>query len=392
MNTWAQIPGAQKTGKQATLIMQAAAALQFNPATRVSGADLQDDKKMKQFYDRLRLATYNIAVIQAGFNTLSPVPLGNTQPGIPKELRQQGIVSLNQYWGEIIRGVTANNSENGFYLHDPIALATAMYIGENPDRLVHTVSKSSSAAKVVINYTQETKNWAIGNKKLLETYPTVGWVFAPHIGEYDPNVMYFLEATDLIGPKDNPFDANGAALKNYIINVTAAKDKYNYYQIDKDVNKLFTDPNNPDRNRADYRRSILASAAAQKQVLKSGNWALTTALTAKSFEQRQSQLNKFASLESMVNDKEFTGQFPKEQLKTLQLMTSLSRRLLDVFEDTRVRTQFNGTETLDKEKIQGMANLENLAKGNRALTDAYESIIRPLLDEVYTTPTKVMEK
>jgi hypothetical protein len=39
-----------------------------------------------------------------------------------------------------------------------------------------------------------------------------------------------------------------------------------------------------------------------------------------------------------------------------------------------------------------MANLENLAKGNRALTDAYESIIRPLLDEVYTTPTKVMEK
>ena len=392
MNTWAQIPGAQKTGKQATLIMQAAAALQFNPATRVSGADLQNDKKMKQFYDRLRLATYNIAVIQAGFNTLSPVPLGNTQPGIPKELRQQGIVSLNQYWGEIIRGVTANNSENGFYLHDPIALATAMYIGENPDRLVHTVSKSSSAAKVVINYTQETKNWAIGNKKLLETYPTVGWVFAPHIGEYDPNVMYFLEATDLIGPKDNPFDANGAALKNYIINVTAAKDKYNYYQIDKDVNKLFTDPNNPDRNRADYRRGILANADAQKQVLKSGNWALTTALTAKSFEQRQSQLNKFASLESMVNDKEFTGQFPKEQLKTLQLMTSLSRRLLDVFEDTRVRTQFNGTETLDKEKIQGMANLENLAKGNRALTDAYESIIRPLLDEVYTTPTKVMEK
>jgi hypothetical protein len=94
----------------------------------------------------------------------------------------------------------------------------------------------------------------------------------------------------------------------------------------------------------------------------------------------------------MVNDKDFIDKLPKEQVKTLQLMTSLSRRLLDVFEDTRIRTQFNGTETLDKEKIQGMANLENLSKGNRALTDAYESIIRPLLDEVYTTPTKVMEK
>jgi hypothetical protein len=392
MNAWAQIPGGQKTGKEANIIMQAAAGLQFNPATRVSGADLQDPVKMDLWYKRLRIAAHNIVAIQASVNTLFPVPLGTTQPDIPDALRKQGIVSLNQYWGEIIRGVTINNSENGFYLHDPIALATAMYIGENPDRLVYTVSKSSSAARVAINYTQETKNWAIGNKKLLERYPTVGWVFAPHVGEYDPNVMYYLEASDLIGPKNNPFDFQGKALKDYVINVTAAKDRYKYYQIDKDVNKLFTDPNNPDRNRATYRREILANADAQKKVLLSGNWALATALTAKAFEQRQTQLNKFASLESMVNDKDFIDKLPKEQVKTLQLMTSLSRRLLDVFEDTRVRTQFNGTETLDKEKIQGMANLENLSKGNRALTDAYESIIRPLLDEVYTTPTKVMEK
>jgi len=392
MNTWAQMPGGQKTGLEANIVMQAAAALQFNPATRVSGADLQDPKKMDLFYKRLRLAAHNIVAIRAGFNTLSPVPLGNTQADIPSELRKQGIVSLNQYWGEIIRGVTINNSENGFYLHDPIALATAMYIGDNPDRLVYTVSKSSRAAKVAINYTKETKNWAIGNKKLLERYPTVGWVFAPHVGEYDPNVMYFLEASDLIGPKENPFDFQGQGLKNYIIGVTAAKDRYNYYQIDKDVNKLFTDPNNPDRNRATYRRSILANADAQKKVLLSGNWALKEALVQKAFEQRQSQITKFSALESMVRDKDFINKLPKEQVKTLQLMTSLSRRLLNIFEDTNVRSQFNGTETLDKEKIQGMANLENLAKGNRALTDAYESIIRPLLDEVYTTPTKVMEK
>lgn len=392
MNAWAQMPGGQKTGLEANIVMQAAAALQFNPATRVSGADLQDPVKMDLFYKRLRLAAHNIVAIRAGFNTLSPVPLGNTQADIPSELRKQGIVSFNQYWGEIIRGVTINNSENGFYLHDPVALATAMYIGDNPDRLVYTVSKSSRAAKVAINYTKETKNWAIGNKKLLERYPTVGWVFAPHVGEYDPNVMYFLEASDLIGPKENPFDFQGKGLKDYIINVTAAKDRYKYYQIDKDVNKLFTDPNNPDRNRADYRRSILANADAQKKVLLSGNWALREALVQKAFEQRQSQITKFSNLESMVRDKEFIDKLPKEQVKTLQLMTSLSRRLLNIFEDTNVRSQFNGTETLEKEKIQGMANLENLAKGNRALTDAYESIIRPLLDEVYTTPTKVMEK
>lgn len=392
MNTWAQMPGGQKTGLEANIVMQAAAALQFNPATRVSGADLQDLKKMDLFYKRLRLAAHNIVAIRAGFNTLSPVPLGNTQADIPSELRKQGIVSLNQYWGEIIRGVTINNSENGFYLHDPVALATAMYIGDNPDRLVYTIPKSSRQAKVAINYTKETKNWAIGNKKLLERYPTVGWIFAPHVGEYDPNVMYFLEASDLIGPKDNPFDFQGQGLKNYIISVTVAKDRYNYYQIDKDVNKLFTDPNNPDRNRADYRRSILANADAQKKVLLSGNWALREALVQKTFEQRQSQITKFSALESMVRDKDFIDKLPKEQVKTLQLMTSLSRRLLNIFEDTNVRSQFNGTETLDKEKIQGMANLENLAKGNRALTDAYESIIRPLLDEVYTTPTKVMKK
>ena len=207
-----------------------------------------------------------------------------------------------------------------------------------------------------------------------------------------PNVMYFLEASDLIGPKENPFDFQGQGLKDYIISVTAAKDRYNYYQVDKDVNKLFTDPNNLDRNRATYRREILANADAQKKVLLSGNWALKEALVQKAFEQRQNQITKFSALESMVRDTDFIDKLPKEQVKTLQLMTSLSRRLLNVFEDTNIRTQFNGTETLDKEKIQGMANLENLSKGNRALTDAYESIIRPLLDDVYTTPTKVMEK
>jgi hypothetical protein len=392
MNAWAQMPGGQKTGTEANIVMQAAAALQFNPATRVSGADLQDPKKMDLFYKRLRLAAHNIVAIRSGFNTLFPVPLGTTQADIPSELRKQGIVSLNQYWGEVIRGVTINNSENGFYLHDPVALATAMYIGDNPDRLVYTIPKSSRQAKVAINYTKETKNWAIGNKKLLERYPTVGWIFAPHVGEYDPNVMYFLEASDLIGPKDNPFDFQGQGLKDYIIGVTAAKDRYKYYQIDKDVNKLFTDPDNPDRNRATYRREILANADAQKKVLLSGNWALKELMVQKAFEQRQTQITKFSALESMANDKDFIDKLPKEQVKTLQLMTSLSRRLLNVFEDTRVRSQFNGTETLNREKAQGMANLENLSKGNRALTDAYESIIRPLLDEVYTTPTKVMEK
>jgi hypothetical protein len=204
-NLYNQLPIEQKQGLEVNIMLRAIAGLQSNPLTKVSGDDLRDEEKMEKFIERVRIAAHNIVAISAGFNTLSPVPLGTTDSGIPDVLRKQGVVTFNQFWGEVVRGAFASNSDNGFYLHDPLALATNMYIGQYPDKLVHTVSKTSKAAKKAINITKETKKWSIENRQLIERYPDAAWVFAPHIGEYDPGVISYLQASDILPPKENLF-------------------------------------------------------------------------------------------------------------------------------------------------------------------------------------------
>jgi hypothetical protein len=73
-------------------------------------------------------------------------------------------------------------------------------------------------------------------------------------------------------------------------------------------------------------------------------------------------------------------------------MTALTNRMLMVLEDTNIRTQFNGQETIDKVRQEGLDYLKNFAAGNAPLTEAYQTIIKPLIDDVYTTPTVAMSK
>ena len=391
-NLYNQLPIEQKEGLEVNIMLRALVALQSNPLTKVSGDDLRDEDKMQEFIERLRIASHNIVAITAGFNTLSPVPLGTTESGIPDVLRKQGITTFNQFWGEVVRGAFDSNSENGFYLHDPLALATNMFIGQYPDKLVHTVSKTSKAAKRAINITKETKKWSIENRQLIERYPDAAWVFAPNIGDYDPGVISYLRASDILPPKENLFINNKEGLKRYITDVTAAKDVYEYYKIDKDVYKILNDPNNLERNSATYRRQLLAEAETRKTVMKAGNWALAKALTNEPLEQRQEQIDKFVQLENMVKDKQFIKTFPPAQLELLQTVVGKSRTMINTFTDRNVRTQFEGMDELEKIKMDGIKNIESVVKGNPALVDAYSLFIRPLLDELLSTPLKEMTK
>ena len=391
-NLYNQLPIEQKEGLEVNIMLRALVALQSNPLTKVSGDDLRDEDKMQEFIERLRIASHNIVAITAGFNTLSPVPLGTTESGIPDVLRKQGITTFNQFWGEVVRGAFDSNSENGFYLHDPLALATNMFIGQYPDKLVHTVSKTSKAAKRAINITKETKKWSIENRQLVERYPDAAWVFAPNIGDYDPGVISYLRASDILPPKENLFINNKEGLKRYITDVTAAKDVYEYYKIDKDVYKILNDPNNLERNSATYRRQLLAEAETRKTVMKAGNWALAKALTNEPLEQRQEQIDKFVQLENMIKDKQFIKTFPPAQLELLQTVVGKSRTMINTFTDRNVRTQFEGMDELEKIKMDGIKNIESVVKGNPGLVDAYSLFIRPLLDELLSTPLKEMTK
>lgn len=394
-NAWNLYASDHKTGIEATTLYQAAAYLQSNPATALKPEDSQNREKLNDYYARLRLAAHNIVAIKLVFNTISAAPIGSTEPNIPPELRRVGVVGLSQEFSDILRAVLDVNSQYGYNLEDPIGTAVQMFIGSNPDKLIWTVGKNSQAAKQAINYSKETKNWAIANNRMLTEYAEtgVGWVFAPHVGEYDPAVANFLAVSGLIEGKDNPFEADGAKLKRYLQEISVVKARQEFYNVDREVQQLFDDPNNPDRNRADYRAEILARAKVAKNGIKVANPLFAETQGTEAVIARGQLYKRYNEFSQLVQSKEYGPLLPTgPKQKFIDRILPLTNRVIVVLEDPNIRSQPDGQEQVDKELETGLMNLKKYSEGNPILIQAFQTIIKPLLDDIYKTPTKVMSK
>jgi hypothetical protein len=392
MNAWNQFDPEHKTAIQATTYMQAAANLEASGTTKMKPEDWTNAEKVQQYHDRLSIAVHNLISVKLGFNTLVPTALSTNDPDFPPELRKVGILSFRQEFSDILRAVIDVNSKYGYYMDDPIGTAVSMFTASNPDKLIYTVGANNKAAKAAISYTKETKLWTMKNTELLRDYSDVAWVFAPNVGKYDPSVVKYLEAADVIPGKTNPFNDNAGVLKRYLLDVATVRARNDFYNVDRQVQALFNDPNNPDRNYATYRSEILRQARDIKFAMKQANPALALQLGTNPVIPRQELITRFNHLDQMVNNPKYFDKLPKGQRLQMAQMTALTNRMLMVLEDTNVRSQFNGEETINKVRDEGLEYLKNFAAGNAPLTEAYQSIIKPLIDDVYTTPTVAMSK
>jgi hypothetical protein len=75
-------------------------------------------------------------------------------------------------------------------------------LGQNPNKIIYTVSRDNKETNVVINKTKEMKNWYIDNKNLVDTYGESAFIFAPHTGDFDASSYSWLEAAGYIKNKD----------------------------------------------------------------------------------------------------------------------------------------------------------------------------------------------
>ena len=392
LNAWQAYDPEHQTSIAATSFMQAAAYLQSNNKTRMKPEDWQNDAKVQEYYYRLRLQSMNLVVVKAGYNTISPLPLGTTDLGIPAELRRTGIISFRQEYNDILRAVLDNNAKYGFQLEDPTGTAVSLFAGSYPDKLVYTVNTNSNTAKMAINYTKDLKNWVTNNQKLIAAYPEVAYVFAPHIGKFDPAVQKFMEAADLIPAGSNPWAMNGKGLQTYMETLSAVKLRAQYYDIDRNLNALLTDPNNPERNNEAYRMEKIKLAAADKADLKAQNFNLSETLGEATVTQRSVYAQRFNSLDQMANDPRFTKVAPEGQLGLLQSMTALTKQMLTVLSDPNIRQQPGGLAAVQRVKEEGLANLEKVSAGNDVLTGAYQGFIKPLIDNLLKDTTVAMSK
>ena len=403
-NQWAILDPQHRSGIYATSIMQAASFMQAHDETRLEPADYGNKEKLEAYYNRLGLAAHNVVAAKAGFNSWSGMPLGTTQPGINPLLRGAGVVSFTQEFSDILRAVYEVNAEYGYQNADPIGIAVSAFVGSYPDRLIYTVSRDSKSAKTFINYTKETKNWALDSKKMTTRYGDVAFVFAPKIGKYDPAVARFMQASGLIPDANNPFiDIEGAQtspLYRYLKDVAAVRDRAKYFDLDRNLAKDFADPNNMLRNDPVYRQGMLDQTNAKKQELLAGNPVLKYVLGTSEFATRELLRDRFNSLHQLVNDPMFIsknpkgdkGKLPEGARGVIQLMTKQVNSMMVVLEDRDIRSSYEGQLAVEKVYEDGINTLKKLSVGQPTASEAYQSVIFPYLQDVYRIQTAGITK
>lgn len=395
-NFFKSIDGQYKDNQGAIAAYQAIAYMQYiNPKKAEDFLNTTGDVdpgKAQQFLNEWRIQTANVLAQKAGFNTMFASPLELGSPGISKYLRNNGTVTFTKEYGDILRAVLDYNQENGYFIKDPYATAVSLHALERPGKLIFQVPKNLRETPIAMNYTMETYLWGVKNRKFIEQYPNASWVFAPNVGEYDPRVIAYMEAADLIPIGKNPFDDNNAALRSYIEKTTVAKQLYEYYQYDKEAERLLNDPNNPNRNFVGYRTEVMRKADVEKEALKLSNPLLKHVLETQKVITKEELRNNFNELKTIVNQNLFPKEVSLDTRDLLKIMVRSASELLVVTENNAVARQYMGDTELRQQVEVMYSQYQDIARQNPILGQAWIAIIKPMLDKTYDYPLQVVRK
>ena len=395
-NFFKSLDGEYKDNQGAIAAYQAIGFMQYiNPKKAedfLSDTGEVDPGKAQEFLNEWRIQVANVLSQKAGFNTMFGASLALGTPGISKYLRDNGTVTFTKEYGDILRAVLDYNQENGFFIKDPYATAVSLHALQRPGKLIFQVPKNLRESKIAINYTMETYLWGVKNRKFIEKYPNASWVFAPNVGEYDPRVIAYMEAADMIPEGKNAFDDNNGALKFYIEKTTVAKQIYEYYQYDKEVEKLLNDPNNPRRNLVDYRTEIMRKANLEKEALKLSNPLLKHVLESQDIITAAQLDTNFRELKMIVNQNLFPKEVGLDTRDLLKTMVRSASELLVATQSNMVSKQFLGDTELRQQVEIMYSKYEDIARQNPILGEAWTAIIKPMLDKTYDYPLKIVRK
>jgi hypothetical protein len=214
---YALLPKSEKDRQEATAAMQAIA---FNAARgNIPNVNATAEEKY-EYLRNIRISAHNILVMRSVLGLISPIaPTLQESKDVPDYLKSVGITSVRAEFFDYVNAIT---KKYGGDVQNPYDMAVASFVGQNPGRLVYTVSRDEKQTNVLIAKTKEMKNWYLDNKSLVDKYGEAAFIFAPKTGDFDASSYAWLEAADFIKNKD---------LDKYYLDVMTAQDKRTYYDI-----------------------------------------------------------------------------------------------------------------------------------------------------------------
>ena len=338
-------------------VMQAMAYHQAFGYTLPENATTQ---QKKDYINALRISANNIIAGQFILGNLNPsYPTLKDSAGLPDFIKQTGISSFKSSFWDIYDGILRNAGPD---VTDPFGLALATFIGKNPNKLAYIVPRNTKAMQVFINKTDNLKSWVQNNRGFVDTYKEIGYIFAPKVGEYNPDIYSFMEAENLV---------DEVGLLDYLDKIQVAADKEEYFayvkQEKEDLSKV-----------ADYgtRKAIMAQYQRNRQLLMYSNPLLEEAIN--NPDNRGTLKKQLKTLADAVNAPK--SPIAKDTRASMQLIIQKVRGFIDFNENPYAKNayDFQDKKAASKEELAQL--LFDLSRSNFEIREANRLIFTPILN------------
>jgi hypothetical protein len=340
-----------------TAVLQAMAYFQANGY----GIDeTATEAEKTKYINNLKIAVSNIYIAKTLLGYISPgMPAFKESKDLPNYMKKVGITSFKAEFWDIYGGILRNSGDDVANHYD---LAVATFIGKNPGKIIWTVPRTEKEFKVLINQTDNLKNWSIDNKPFIDKYKEIAYVFAPKAGDYNSDVYNFLEAADLIKLPE---------LEDYLLKLQIAEDKEAYFEIGKQLeDKLskigFTQE----------RSELIKIAADQKRLLVNSNPYLEREING-SINDRGAIKVKFKVLNDAINDKKTP--VDTQTRKAMRLILEEVASFVVIGDDMQLANRYDFSDLKEQKRAEVEEIITTLANANPAVAEANRLIFKPLL-------------
>ena len=316
-------------------------------------------EKAKYISD-VKIAVSNIFVAKTLLGYISPgMPSFKESKDVPNYLKKVGITSFKAEFWDIYNGILRNAGDDVANHYD---LAVATFIGKNPGKIIWTVPRTEKEFKVLINQTNNLKNWSIDNKPFIDKYKEIAYVFSPKAGDYNSDVYNFLEAADLIKLPE---------LEDYLLKLQIAEDKEKYFEIGKELEKQL--------NKVGFtqqRSELMNIAAQQKRLLVNSNPYLEAEING-SINERGAIKIKFKALNDAINDKK--SPIDTQTRKAMKLILEEVASFVVIGDDMQLANRYDFSSLKEQKRAEVEEIITAIAKANPAVAEANRLIFKPLL-------------
>ena len=355
---WSTLSESERDRQKATAVLQAITY------TQAFGNGLPENataEERNEYLGMLKRSANGIINARNMLGQISPgQPTLRDSKGLPDFMKRTGITSWKASFWDVYNSVIANGGDD---IGDAFDVAIATWVGKNPGKVAYLVPRNTKEFRVLIATTDAVKDWSIKNKKFIDQYGEVGYLFAPKSGEYNPDIYGWMQSEGLVDIPD---------FKDYLDSVQVAEDKQRYFQIEDELNSALKQ-----NSTNDARRLLIDRAEKARQSLLQSN-PLLDAEIGGSGTNRGSLRVMFKELSEAVANP--NSPIKKETRSLMNLAVRQVSDFLVLAEDEEQKRRFDFSEIKADRKQKVMSILTELGKQSPEVKEANRIIFTGLLN------------